>query len=75
MNRPGEFPLVHQMDVVQALSVAGGLSTFAAADHIKIIRRVGLEQSILTFRYGDIEEGKSLSDNIILQAGDVILVP
>jgi len=73
--RPGEFVANSKMDVVQALSVAGGMTPYASTNKIEILRR---ENGILTsipFRYGDIEKGKNLDQNIILKSGDVVLVP
>lgn len=75
VNRPGEFPLVHDMDVIQALSVAGGMATFASVDGIKILRRESGNLNSLSFRYGDMEDGENLEQNVMLRAGDVIVVP
>lgn len=75
VNRPGEFPLVHDMDVMQALSVAGGMATFASANKIRILRRSVGALSAIVFNYGDIEDGENLDQNIMLQPGDVVVVP
>jgi polysaccharide export outer membrane protein len=73
--RPGEFVASRYMDVVQALSVAGGMTPYAAANKIKILRRENGNLTAIPFRYGDIEKGEHLEQNIVLQSGDVILVP
>jgi len=75
VNKPGEFVITRQTDVVQALSMAGGMSTFAEANEVKVLRRVDGKQVIFPFRYGDVEDGKGLEQNIILQSGDVLIVP
>ena len=76
VNRPGEFPILSNVDVMQALSMAGGTSTYAALNKIKILRRDGNgKQKAISFEYGDIEKGKNLEQNIILKAGDVVVVP
>jgi len=75
VNRPGEFPLAQKTDVVQALAMAGGTSTFAEVNSIKVLRRQGEQQFMYDFRYGDIEKGKSLEQNIGIQSGDVVIVP
>lgn len=75
VNRPGEFPVSHNIDVMQALSMAGGTNPFAALNDIKILRRAGGKQSAISFRYGDVESGKRLEQNIILQSGDIVVVP
>ena len=63
------------MDVVQALSVAGGMTPYAAANKIKILRRANGKLTAIPFKYGDIEKGDNLQQNIILQSGDVVVVP
>ena len=75
VNRPGEFVATSNLDVVQVLSVAGGMTPYAAANKIKVLRREDGKLKAIPFRYGDIEKGKSLEQNIILQSGDVVLVP
>jgi polysaccharide biosynthesis/export protein len=75
VNHPGEFPITSYVDVVQALSMAGGANPFAALNDIKILRRVGGKQSAISFRYGDVESGKNLEQNIILHSGDIVVVP
>jgi len=75
VQRPGEFEANRHMDIVQALSVAGGMTPYAASNKIKVLRRENGELSAIPFKYGDIEKGDNLEQNIILQAGDVVLVP
>ena len=75
VNRPGEFVANRYMDIVQALSLAGGMTPYAASNKIKVLRRENGELRAILFRYGDIEKGEDLEQNIILQSGDVVLVP
>ena len=75
VNRPGEFLVGHYTDVMQALSLAGGLTPFASENQIKVLRRINGEQVLFPFRYGDVQKGKELSQNIVLQRGDVVMVP
>lgn len=75
VTRPGAFVMQRPMDVTQALAMAGGLATFADENSISILRRAGSSQSALPFRYGDVQKGKSLDQNIMLQPGDVVVVP
>ncbi|MCP5138953.1 MAG: polysaccharide biosynthesis/export family protein [Chromatiales bacterium] len=75
VNRPGEFPINRYVDVIQALSMAGGTTPFAKLDEIKILRREGATQTATTFAYGDIANGKRLQQNIVLKPGDTVLVP
>jgi len=76
VNRPGEFPLNRTVDVMQALTMAGGTSRFADLNDIKILRRNKEGKSIsLEFRYKDVVSGRRLDQNILLQVGDVVVVP
>ncbi len=75
VSKPGEFVVNPQVDVMQALSMAGGLTPFAATNDIKILRRTGSRQIALSFKYNDVLKGKRLEQNIMLQSGDVVVVP
>ena len=75
VNKPGEFQISRYVDVMQALSMAGGMTAFANRDDIKILRRNGKIQRSISFDYDDVEEGKNLEQNIVLEAGDVVVVP
>ena len=75
VNKPGEYLIGHYTDVLQALSLAGGLTTFAAENDIKVIRRIKGQQQVFPFRYGDVRKGQNLEQNILLQRGDVVMVP
>jgi polysaccharide export outer membrane protein len=73
--RPGDFPLNRPIDVMQALSLAGGATPFADTSDIRVLRRDGEHQSSIEFRYGDVERGRKLEQNILLQSGDTVVVP
>jgi len=75
VNRPGDFPLNGPMDVMQALSLAGGATPFANTNGIRVLRRSGDHQTSIAFRYGDVERGHKLDQNILLQSGDTVVVP
>lgn len=75
VNRPGEFNAVRPIDVMQALALAGGTTSFAALNDIKILRRENGVETSIPFRYGRVQKGKSLKENIILKSGDVVVVP
>jgi polysaccharide export outer membrane protein len=75
VTRPGDFPLVGPMTVMQALSLAGGATPFADTNGIRILRLNGDRQTSIRFRYSDIERGRKLEQNILLQNGDTVVVP
>lgn len=76
VRRPGEYPLNRPTDIMSALALAGGLDTFASENNINVLRRDSAgNQVAMRFKYGSVKEGRDLDSNIILQAGDVIVVP
>jgi polysaccharide export outer membrane protein len=75
VNRPGPYPIIRPIDVVQALSLAGGTTPFASINDIEVLRRHGEQQTVIPFRYTDIEHGRNLQQNILLQSGDTVVVP
>jgi len=75
VNNPGEFVMKHAIDVMQALSMAGGTTPFASLNDILILRRREVDQVALEFRYSDVVRGRRLEQNIRLQSGDVVVVP
>lgn len=75
VNRPGRFVLANNINVMQALALAGGLNAFAKSDKIKIFRKSGETTRTIAFGYDDVSKGKQLEQNIILERGDVIVVP
>ena len=75
VNRPGRFIVNPMVDVMQALSMAGGTTAFASLNNIVILRRRGSQQVAIRFKYGDVSSGKNLDLNIVLQSGDVVVVP
>jgi polysaccharide biosynthesis/export protein len=75
VNRPGDFPLNRPIDVMQALSLAGGTTPYADVNGIRILRRDGGRQVVFRFRYDDVRRGRELSQNILLHSGDTVVVP
>ncbi len=76
VKKPGAFVMTRPMDVMQALSMAEGVTEFAKKNSIIVLRREadGKTKS-LPFEYGDVEDGENLDTNILLQSGDTIVVP
>lgn len=76
VNNPGAFVVNPRVDVMQALSLAGGTTPFAAVNDIVILRRsLDGTQIAMKFEYKDIEKGRNLSQNIMLESGDIVIVP
>lgn len=76
VTKPGAFVVNPRVDVIQAIAMAGGTTPFASLGNIKIIRRTADGgQEALPFNYNDVVHGNRLSQNVTLQAGDVVVVP
>lgn len=75
INKPGQYTVGIYLDVMQALALAGGLNAFAAEDDIRILRRQGEKEIVIPFDYSKVKKGRNLAQNIILQSGDVVVVP
>ena len=73
--RPGEYVANSYVDVVQAIAMAGGMTPFAAVNKIQIVRRDGEKLEAYPFRFSDIEKGENLEQNIVLESGDIVVVP
>ena len=74
--RPGEFPFSRPLDVMQSLSLAGGATSFADVNDIRILRRgENGKQVMLSFKYDDVSRGRHLEQNVLLQTGDTVVVP
>jgi polysaccharide export outer membrane protein len=69
--KQGEFPLVEDTTIMDALSNTGGFKDFANQKKIYVLR--GAQR--FDFNYKDASKGKNLDKNILLQNGDRIFVP
>ena len=72
MVRSGEFPLSRRMTVLQGLALAGGFKEFAKTEDIVIVRQ---DRTVVPVNYKRIADGKDMSQNVALMAGDTIVVP
>ena len=75
VNKPGDFAVGRDVDILQALTLAGGLTPFAHENDIRIVRKVDGKSVTLPFRYADALNDGDLAQNITLRSGDVVLVP
>jgi polysaccharide export outer membrane protein len=73
--KPGALSLLPNMTALQAISSCGGFTQFAKVKGIYILRVEGGKQIQHPFNYKDVIKGKKPEDNILLQPGDVIVVP
>jgi polysaccharide export outer membrane protein len=72
---PGEYVLTRNIDVMQALALAGGMTPFAKKKQIKVLREEKGRQKTFRFNYQEVESGERLGQNILLRPGDTVVVP
>jgi polysaccharide export outer membrane protein len=75
VQNPGQFVINTNIDVMRALAMAEGGTEFADLKGIQILRRIDGQQRAIPFNYRDVIRGKDLEQNIMLQAGDIVVVP
>lgn len=72
---PGSLIISGPTTVLQAISLVGGFDKFADEGGIKVIRSKSDGQEIFPVHYKEIISGKNMSTNMLLKAGDTIVVP
>jgi protein involved in polysaccharide export with SLBB domain len=71
--KPGSFPLTPGLTLMQAISLAGGLSQIADDDNVTLTRKAEKGSHTVTISVDAITDGKG--QDVPLQAGDRIYVP
>ena len=73
VSKPGTFPYVDKMTIVQAVTLAGGLRQLAAKNQVVLTRQVDGSEKKFLVPFEKIGLGKA--PNVFLQPGDIIFVP
>ncbi|MDZ7761104.1 MAG: polysaccharide biosynthesis/export family protein [Desulfovermiculus sp.] len=71
----GAYPLQRDLTVIQALAQAGGFTEWADKDSILLLRREQGEEKRIEVDYDAIVAGNPSHNNVLIQAGDTIIVP
>jgi polysaccharide export outer membrane protein len=74
VGRQGAFPLEGGQTVLQLLAASGGVNQFGKADSIYILRTENNKQIRIPFQYKKALKGR-VKDDVLLQPGDVVVVP
>src|SRR5579875_712277 len=74
--KPGYYPLVRAITVLDAIALSGGFRDFAKEKKIYILRPLpdGTHKKIF-FNYKQVIKGRNMAQNILVQPGDTIVVP
>ncbi len=77
ITRPGKYPLRSETTITQAIALAGGFTQWANKDKIIVIRKSPMnpEGNRVMIKYSDIVSGTNMKANILLRAGDTVIVP
>jgi polysaccharide biosynthesis/export protein len=75
VGKPGMIVIEKPINVLQALTLAGGTADFSNVAEIVIIRNSGEDSTLYRFNYPEVIKGKNFSQNMLLKAGDVVVVP
>ncbi len=75
VNKPGRYPMLTPTTVLQGLAAGEGFTEWAKKKNIAVIRGLGRSQKRLPFNYATVIEGEGLEQNVVLEPGDVIVVP
>jgi polysaccharide biosynthesis/export protein len=74
VGKPGAYPLIAPLTVLQLIAQAGGLNTFANRKGIFVLRGSKADIQRLKFNYTSAIHG-DVKQNISLQPGDTVIVP
>jgi polysaccharide export outer membrane protein len=72
---PGKHVLRRETTLLQALSLVGGFKEYADTKRILLLRKEGSEEKRININYKNLINGKNPEDNLLLKAGDTIIVP
>lgn len=75
VKSPGVLRLRTETSIAQAISMVGGFTEWANQSKIILLRKENGKEKRFLINYKKIIEGKDLDSNIILKAGDTIIVP
>ena len=75
VRSPGVYKLRSQTSIVQIISMAGGFTEWANQKKITIIRKENGKEKRMTVNYKKIIQGDKSNPDVILRAGDMIIVP
>lgn len=75
VKNPGTFAITMETRVMHLLSMAQGLTPFAAERDIHILRNKNGKTEKIPFDYKEVLKGNNLEQDILLQRGDIVVVP
>ena len=80
VKKPDKYHLKSYITVLQAISIAGGLTDFASKNKLQVVRVTEnsehkRQEVHILLRYDDLVAGRGEPGNIVLHSGDTVVVP
>jgi len=75
IRTPGVYRLRSETTILQIISMAGGVTEWADQKRLIVIRKEAGKEKKITINYKKLSRGEDLNNNIVLKAGDTIIVP
>jgi polysaccharide export outer membrane protein len=75
VRTPGVYRLRSETSILQIIPMAGGFTEWADQKKILVIRKEGGKEKRITVNYKKIIQGKDPDGNVVLKAGDTIIIP
>jgi polysaccharide export outer membrane protein len=73
VQRPGAYPLMDSMNVMQLVARSGGLTEIAKKNELYVLR--GRSGGKVKVDYRKVLKGQALEQNVELAPGDTVVVP
>ena len=73
--KSGTYMSVKQLNILQAIALAGGFVDFAKPSEIVVYRGSGESMTVWKFNFAELESGKNKAQNMPLNSEDVVYVP
>jgi len=75
VRNPGVYRLRSETTILQIIPMAGGFTDWANQKKILVIRKEDGKEKRFVINYKNLMKGENLESNLILKAGDTIIVP
>ncbi len=77
INKPGKYnmPEEGELTLIEAIALAGGFTKDAYLNKIKVMRTKGEDKEIINIDVRDITLNDKEEANIVLESGDIIIIP
>lgn len=77
VNKPGKYPLRTNMTLIEAIAIGGGMNEKAKHSEVMLYRRGASNQwmEAKVINYKEMLKRKDISEDVVLQPGDLIFVP